>query len=92
MIGDKIGVYDVNTGTSLRVERYVDLGRLCDGESVGLAYTTAGHGRLVQIRCGCLRVLYDIDGEMIGEDADRIARWLGMPAEDALRLIRERAS
>ncbi len=92
MIGESIGLYDVNTGASLTVERYAELGHLADGTQLALAYTTASHGRLVQIRSGSMRVTYDVDGQMIDEDADRIGRLLGMIGENALKIIRNLAN
>lgn len=90
-VGDDIGLYDVNTGKSLKVERYVDLGSRDDGEHIGLAYTTASHGRLVQIRSGCGTTTYDVDGGMLDEDADRVEGWLSMDGTEAVKMIRENA-
>lgn len=91
MEGDSIGLFDVNTNRSLAIDRYVDLGIDRYGASLGLAYTRASHGRLVQIRAGCLRCTYDVDGDMLSEDADRIGRWLDMDGCAAVELIRERS-
>lgn len=91
MEGESIGLYDVNTNASLIVERYVDLGKDCDDQPLGLAYTRASHGRLVQIRSGCLRCTYDVDSTMLDEDADRVGRWLNMDGREAVKLIRERS-
>lgn len=87
-VGTDIGLYDVQTGASLKVEQSVELGQSADGTSMRLDYTTASHGRLVVIRSGCLSVTYDIDDDMIDEDADRIGRWLEMDGGEAVALIR----
>lgn len=86
-IGDDIGLCDVNTGQSLGVEKWVDLGADEAGEPIGLAYTTASHGHLVQIRSGSLRCTYDVNSQMLLDDVDRIGRWLNMRGGDALRTI-----
>jgi hypothetical protein len=91
MIGQSIGLYDVGTNASLTVEHWVDLGRGEDDEPIGLAYTTASHGHLVQVRSGCLRCTYDVSSSMLDEDADRVGRWLSMDGVAAVRLIREHA-
>ena len=92
MQGEPIGLYDVNTGKSLDVERWVDLGQDESGQPMGLAYTTASHGRLVQIRSGSLRCTYDVDGAMVDEDANRIGAWLNMSGADAVDAIRNNAA
>lgn len=92
MIGDKIGLYDVNTNDSLYVEKFVDLGPGDDDRPRTLSYTTASHGRLVVIAFGCGHVTYEVDGAMLDEDADRIALWLDMDGAEAVKLIRENAN
>lgn len=91
MEGESIGLYDVNTNASLNVDKFVDLGTDGYGEPLGLAYTRASHGRLVQIRAGCLRCTYDVDGAMLDEDADRVGRLMSMDGREAVALIRERS-
>jgi hypothetical protein len=91
MIDPTMGLYDVGTGKSLDVEKWVDLGVNEDGEPIGLAYTTASHGHLVQIRFGSGRCVYDLNSQMLLEDVDRIGRWLNMRGGDALKLILENA-
>jgi hypothetical protein len=91
MQGEPIGLCDVNTGKSLAIEKWVALGADEAGEPIGLAYTKASHGHLVQIRSGSLRCTYELDGQMLLEDVDRIGRWLNMSGGDALRVILENA-
>lgn len=92
MKGKPIGLYDVNTGASLDIEKWVDLGVDAHGEPLGLAYTTASHGHLVQIRAGSLRCTYDVNSDMLTEDAERVGRWMGVPGAVALATIRENAT
>lgn len=87
-VGDDIGLYDVNTNASLKVEKWVDLGKREDDEPMGLAFTTASHGRLVSIRSGCMSCTYDVDSQMLDEDADRVGGWLRMDGREAVDLIR----
>jgi hypothetical protein len=91
MQGEPIGLYDVITGKSLTVEKWISLGVNEAGESIGLAYTKASHGHLVQIRSGSLRCIYGLNGQMLLEDVDRIGRWLNMRGGDALRVILKNA-
>ncbi len=92
MIDNCIGLYDSDTGESLKIEKTLDLGADVDGEPLSVVYTTAKRGRIAQVRSGSLRCHYFVAESFIAEDVDRLGRWLRMNGKDAVKLIRDNAS
>lgn len=80
-----LGLYDSDTGESLRVEKEVDVTAEQDGsESAHLLYTTARRGRIVQLQMGCMSIHYFMDeaggARMISEDSERFGFGDKLPA------------
>ncbi len=82
------GLYDSDTGKSLRIERVVDASwARTDNKPLELVYTTARRGPIVQLRSerATIHYFYDEPGgrAMIREDAQRY----GLDGDTLLNLI-----
>jgi hypothetical protein len=80
-----LGLYDSDTGESLRVEKEVDVTAERDSvEPAYLLYTTAKRGRIVQLQMDCARIHYFLDEaggtRMIREDSERFGFGDRLPA------------
>ena len=86
-----VGLYDSETGDSIKAERVVDLGHDADGGSMSLVYCRAKRGRIVQVRNGGSRVHYFLDEHQLAQDAARVGRMMDMTGENALKISHQNA-
>jgi len=87
-----VGLYDSDTGESLRAEHEADVTRHQTWSDVAtLVYTTAKRGRIVQLQTGMLSVHYFLDEPQSQHLMDEHAARFGFAPGDLRRLATENA-
>lgn len=70
-----VGLYDSDTGESLKAEKIVDVTPPGADDNSVLVFTRAQRGRIVQLQQGCLQIHYFMDEQvgrgMMENDAER---------------------
>lgn len=87
-----VGLYDSDTGESLKAEKVVDVSEFQDKrDDARLVFTRATRGRIVQLQTGIARIHYFMDEaggrQMMTDDSERF----GFPAGQLLALADEHA-